>query len=194
MITPFSNEQEFKKKFPAEKRKEIQKAIEAVEAFLPKDTHSPWPRKLRMVKGAYGFTRLIAWDGTRGASLSLGYPMDPFLKNYEKFAGMSEEQKTLYQAIGRLNSNREPTEIPAERLRDRIERHGFHITTTLRTQDADIKFQTQDLMKLLHLPQRYLVNTLRLVSGENIGMLTLETFDAWPVNVHILAKEEYHAD
>lgn len=41
MKTPLSRPTEFKKKFTADTRKKVQKAIEAIEDYLPKDSHSP---------------------------------------------------------------------------------------------------------------------------------------------------------
>ncbi len=190
MKTPLSLPTEYKKKFPADKRKQVHKAFEAVEDYLPKDSHSPWPTRLRKAAGAYGFTHLIAWDGTRGASISVGYPMEPFLKNYERSAGMSAEQKSIFDAVARLRTDRDPMDIDVRRLEERIKRHGFQLLTTLRDDRTDITFLTQDLMSLLRTAKSYKKDTVKLVSSIPFKDLTIVTFDVSPILVHIIAKEK----
>lgn len=190
MKTPLSRPTEFKKKYPADKRKEVNKAIEAVEDYLPKDSHSPWPKRLRKVAGAFGFTHLIAWDGTRGASISVGYPMEPFLKNYERFASMSAEQKSIFDAVARLRSDRDPMDINVRDLEERIKRRGFQVLTTLRDDRTDITFLTQDLMALLRTAKSYKKDTIKLVSSISSRDLTIVTFDVSPVLVHVIAREK----
>lgn len=190
MKTPLSLPTEFKKKFTADTRKKVQKAIEAVEDYLPKDSHSPWPKRLRKVAGAFGFTELIAWDGTRGASISVGYPMEPFLKNCERFAGMSVRQKTLFDAVARLRSDRDPMDIDVRDLEKHIKRFGFQVLTILQDDRTDITFLTQDLMALLRTAKSYKKDTVKLISSIPFGDLTIVTFDVSPILVHIIAREK----
>lgn len=190
MKTPLSLPTEFKKKFTADTRNKVHKTIEAIEDYLPKDSHSPWPKRLRKVAGAFGFTQLIAWDGTRGASISVGYPMEPFLKNCERFAGMSAEQKSIFDAVARLRSDRDPMDIDVKNLEKRIKRLGFQVLTTLRDDRTDITFLTQDLMALLRTAKSYKKDTVKLVSSIPFGDLNIVTFDVSLVLVHIIAKEK----
>lgn len=144
--------------------------------------------------GSFGFTELIAWEGTRGASISVGYPMEPFLKNYERSAGLSAEQKSIFDAVARLRTDRDPMEIDVRKLEERIKRFGFQVLTILQDDRTDISILTQDLMALLRTAKSYKTETVKLVSSIPFGDLTIVTFDVSPVLVHIIAREKdsYH--
>lgn len=181
---------EYMKKFPADIRKDCEKAIAAVEEYLPKEKYSPWPRELRRVESRFDFTRLIAWDGTCGASVSFGNPMKPFLGHYTKrFAGLSGSQKKLFEAVADPDWLADVKKMSCENLKNKVSRYGFQLQTALKVEDRNIVLPTQDLLKLLHTTQSLKINEIGLSAINDINEDILVTFDVGTLLVHIIAKE-----
>lgn len=172
---------------------EVTKALTFVEGFLPKDASSPWPKELRRKETPFCSDCVMAFDGTIGASVNIGYILDKQLKAAVKqVATNSTPQKLVLDGIARGGYIQDAKYQPLDKLFLHYDRHIFCRVTS---PDRDPYFiLAQDVRRIQDAAKRFRKNEAALIKFEDFSYSGMDPFAVFtytlkdcPVYIHVLA-------
>lgn len=172
---------------------EVTKALTFVEGFLPKDASSPWPKDLRRKDTPFASHSVMAFDGTIGASVNIGYILDKQLKAAVKQVVTNTTlQNLVLDGIARGGYIQDTKYQPLDKLFLHYDRHIFCRVTS---PDGDPYFiLAQDVRRIREAAKRFRKSEAALVKFQDFffsgmdpfAVLTYAFKDA-PVYIHVLA-------
>lgn len=182
-------------------RKTINKAIQTISLFLPKDSIGIWPTEIKKLPAKNGRCTLAAWDNTCGASMILGAEAKWEIASLYKKPDINfgTAQKEIYSALAEPEPNidkdndfsvcdlKEVVKVYPDIYRPFtfLSENGKYETVLLSSNDllklvAAAEFNKQDRV--------YLYSKQDIKTALNISCML--TFSLGNINVHLLAIEE----
>ena len=172
---------------------EVTKVLTFVEGFLPKDASSPWPKELRRKNTPFASHSVMAFDGTIGASVNIGYILDKQLKAAVKqVATNTTLQNLVLDGIARGGYIQDTKYQPLDKLFLRYDRHIFCRVTT---PDGDpYLILAQDVYRIRDAARRFRKSEAALVKFDDFSFSGMDPFAVFtytlkdcPVYIHVLA-------
>lgn len=172
---------------------EVTKVLTFVEGFLPKDASSPWPKELRRKNTPFASHCVMAFDGTIGASVHIGYILDKQLKAAVKqVATNTTLQNLVLDGIARGGYIQDAKDQPLDKLFLHYDRHIFCRVTT--PDGTPFLILAQDVYRIRDAAKRFRSGEAALVKFDDFSFSGMDPFAVLtyafkdcPVYIHVLA-------
>lgn len=172
---------------------EVTKVLTFVEGFLPKDASSPWPKELRRKNTPFVRHSVMAFDGTIGASVHIGYILDKQLKAAVKqVATANSMQNILLFSLAEDGYIQDPEYRPLEDLFRHFE-HQIFCRVSSPGGDPYLVL-AQDVYRIRDAAKRFRSGEAALAKFDDFFLSGIDPFAVFtytlkdcPVYIHVLA-------
>lgn len=181
-----------------EDKTKVNNALQILRRFLPHNCDTIWPADIKKLPSSYG-TVMTAWNGTCGASLTLGWKAKEITELYKKPGNnIQGVRKWIYEAIARPTRNIRPENAEEYMVCDLKEvvavypdvYRPFHLVNQ-DTGNQNLMLAADDLLKLVGVAESIKLKSVSLTNIQTIQCpfhsYIMLTFTLDYLNVHILS-------